>query len=426
MNRIKKLIRKFFKTGFFHIFGGSVINKVIGFLSSVVLVRIVTKEEYGIFTYAWNIYSIILLANGLGMESAVLQLCSEKGGDEGFAKRVCNYGTRFGIKVDIVIAFVLLFIGTFIPLPVEGAGTLLQMLCILPVFKLFYGLTTAYLRSQKRNKDFATINVINTIAVFAISAVGAFIFREKGMVLGYYAAFIITALLGFFMMKVRLVSKASPLDKDNIKALRSIAFVSMCNTGLSQLMYLLDVFVLGIVDPQETILASYKVATIIPSALTFVPHAFITYVYPYFAQHRNDGKWCLKHYKQVVLGLGALNIVISGTLFAFAPLIIRLMFGEEYMDALPIFRLLAVNYCISGTFRILSGNLLVTQRKLKFNLIVAIISSGINIIADFIFINLWGAMGAALATVLVVLITSIANTVYLVYTFKKNIQTVNR
>ena len=159
---------------------------------------------------------------------------------------------------------------------------------------------------------------------------------------------------------------------------------------------------------------------------SFIPHALITYLYPYFAQNRNNGKWCLKRYKQAVLGLGAVNLLISGGLCLFAPLIIKLMFGEEYMDALPVFRLLSLNYFISGTFRILSGNLLVTQRKLKFNLVVAIVSSSMNVIADFLFVTRWGSMGAALATVLVVLVTSVANTVYLIYTFKQNSKSVEQ
>ena len=45
-------INTLFKTGFFHIFGSNVINKILAFLSSVILVRILTKTEYGAFTYA--------------------------------------------------------------------------------------------------------------------------------------------------------------------------------------------------------------------------------------------------------------------------------------------------------------------------------------------------------------------------------------
>ena len=93
--------------------------------------------------------------------------------------------------------------------------------------------------------------------------------------------------------------------------------------------------------------------------------------------------------------------------------------GEEYIDAVPVFRLLSINYFISGTFRIVSGNLLVTQRRLKFNLLIAIVSTVTNIIADYFFIQWWGSMGAAYATVLVVVISSVMSTVRLIISFKK-------
>lgn len=419
MEKIKQLG----KTGFFHIFGGSTINKIVGFLSSFVLVRILTKTEYGVFTYAWNIYSIVLLFNGLGMEAGVLQMCSESGGNTAYMRGICSYGTRSGMLVNVLLALVLLGVGLLAPLKVNGAGDLLVLLCLLPMAQLAYNLTTACLRAQKRNQEFSRLSITNTAMVFLFTAAGALLMREKGMALGYYGAYIISALLGFFHLHVRLVDPRAQLEKRDQRALRSIAFVSMCNNGLSQLMYLLDVFVLGIVDPQETLLASYKVATIIPSALTFIPLALVTYLYPYFAQNRHDGVWCLKRYKTTLLGLGGLNMLISASLFALAPLVIRLMFGAQYLDAVPVFRLLAVNYFVSGTFRILSGNLLVTQRKLSFNLLVALISGGVNVAADFLFIGWWGPMGAALATVLVTLISSMMSTTYLIHTFKKAAKT---
>lgn len=419
MKNTKKQLRHFAKTGFFHIFGGSIFNKIITFLSSVVIVRILSKEEYGVFTHAWNIYSLIIILNGLGVASAVLQMCSERSGDEAYARRICNYATRFGLTFDLLIAAALLIIGTCVPQKIEGAGTLLQLLCFLPILRLLFDLISSYLRSQKRNQEFAKLNMIDSLVVLVVSAAGAYWFREKGMILGYYVAYLVTVVLGFGWLGVRLFHKDAPLSKPDRKALRSIAFASMCNAGLSQLLYLLDIFVLGIVDPEETILASYRVATIIPSALPFIPTALITYIYPYFAEHQNDGAWCLKRYKQTLLGLGAFNLLVCGVLVCFAPWIIRLIFGSEYMDVVPIFRLLSANFFISGTFRILSGNLLVTQRKLKFNLFVAIISGIVNVIADFLFIRWWGPMGAALATVTVVLLTSILNTVYLIHTFKK-------
>lgn len=412
-----KGIKALFRTGFFHIFGSSTLNKIVTFLSSMVLVRILTKAEYGAFTYAWNIYSIVLLLNGLGMETAVLQLCSEKSGDLRYADRITGYGLRFGMAADVVLAVILLVIGLFVPLKVEGTGYLLVLLCLLPMGQFFFGIITGRLRSEKRNQEYSSLTLFNTVAVFLLTAGMALIFRQTGMVLGYYLAYGLSVVLAFRGGKFRLGGRET-LERTERKSLLSIALVSMCNNGLSQLMYLLGVFVLGIVDPQETLLASYKVATLLPSALPFIPLSLIVYLYPYFAEHRNDRKWCLKRYKQVVLGLGAFNAMVSLMLFLLAPWLVRFLFGENYLDAVPVFRVLSLNYFIAGTFRILSGNLLVTQRKLKFNLLVAIISGGANIVADFLFVTWWGSMGAALATVLVTLISSVLSTTYLVHTFR--------
>lgn len=419
---VRNILEKFnrlLSTGFFHVFGSGVINKVIGFLSSIVLVRILSKPEYGTFTYAWNIFCLVLLFNGMGIESGVLQLSSERGGDTKYLNKYSCYGTKFGLKFDMLLTLTLLGIGLFAPLKVENGRSLICALCLLPTTNFIYSMMSIYLRSQKRNQEYAVFSVLNTSMVFIASAVFAFLFREMGMVIGQYLASITTILFGAIVFKIRLVNRNAEDIGEDKKIILKIAFITMVNNGLSQLLFLLDIFVLGIVDPQETILASYKVATMIPTALTFIPTTLIIYLYPYFAQNKDDGKWCLNNYKKVVSLLGGLNLFISAILFFAAPLIIRLLFGIQYLDSVPVFKLLAINYFFSGTFRILSGNLLVTQRKLNFNLFVAIVSSLINIVADYCFIQWWGSIGAALATILVVLVSSVLSTTYLVFTFKR-------
>lgn len=418
---IRAKIQKLFRTGFFHVFGSSTINKIINFLSSVVLVRILTKSEYGVFSYAWNIYSIVLLFNGLGMESAILQLCSERSGDDNFAKRICNYGARFGIVFNVLLSVAMIVIALFVPLTIDGASELLILLCLLPMIQLLFNLSTSYLRSQKRNQDFAMLSTVNTALVFFVSVGAALAFREKGMVFGYYAAYAVSVLLGVFKMRIRLIDRVEQPEKEDKKALLSIGTISMCNNGLSQLLYLLGVFVLGIVIADETVIASYKTATLIPTALNFIPQALVIYLYPYFAEQRDNGAWCLKKYKQSVLGLGAMNAAISLVLVLGAPLIVRLLFGAQYLDAVPAFRVLSVNYFFAGTFQILAGNLLVSQRKLKYNLLVAILSGTINVVASLVFVRWLGPIGAALAAMVVVVFASIMNTTYLVYTFKKKV-----
>lgn len=417
-NKIKKLLQ----TGFFHIFGSSVINKVIGFLSAIVLLRVMTKAEYGIFTYAWNIFSLVLLASGMGIESGVLQVLSENSQDKKKFSRIYLYGMRYGSVINILLGGILLFIGLCIPMPIKGANTLMLLLCIMPIITLWFGMQCIYLRAEADNKRFARLSMINVLLIFVFSVLGALVCDAVGMVIGRYCAMILSVLFAFYIYKIPILNRKKGNDAvttEEQKDLKRISTISMLNNSLSQVLYLLDVFVIGAVISNEETIASYKVATQIPTAFSFVPVAIVTYIYPYFANHHEDKKWCLKRYRQVLAGVGAMNLAISGVLIGFAPLIVSILFGKQYLDAVVPFRILSLSYFFSGTFRVIAGNLLVTQRKLKFNMFVAIFSGVVNIIGDVILVTYWGSNGAAVATLLVVLLTSFLNAGYLIYILKR-------
>lgn len=420
MKMIKAILAKLAATGFFHIFGSNVINKFVAFLSNVVLLRILSKSEYGVFTYAWNLYGIIVLLSGAGIASGILQLCSERSSDKQYCRQICQMGIRYGEVVNLALACLILLIAVFVPLNIPSSNALFQMTCLLPMVQFLFDVIISYLRSQKRNQDYSMVSVLNTVFVFVFSVIASVIFREKGLIIGYYMAYTISVLLFVLHFHIRLKpeSEAKAIGKRDRRVLWNVSLISMCNNGISQMLYLLDVFILGIVDSDETILASYKAATMIPTALAFIPLALAAYVYPYFAEHQNDKAWCFLRYKQLLLGAGALNALISGFLILFAPFIIKLAFGAQYLDAVPIFRLLSFGYFFSGTFRVLAGNLLVSQRKLTFNLFVAIVSGLINVVADYFFITWWGAIGAAIVTILVFIISGAMSTSYLIYVLR--------
>ena len=80
-----------------------------------------------------------------------------------------------------------------------------------------------------------------------------------------------------------------------------------------------------------------------------------------------------------------------------------------------------ISYFFSGSFRIVSGNLLVTQRKVEFNLLVAILSGIINIVGNIILIPVYGSMGAAIVTLSVVIVSSLISTIYYTWLIKEKL-----
>lgn len=184
-------------------------------------------------------------------------------------------------------------------------------------------------------------------------------------------------------------------------------------------MHLLDTFILGIVIASSTVTASYKVASKIPTALAFIPTCLMTYIYPYFAKHKDDGKWCLTNYKKVICGFGLFNLAVAGILVAFAPTVIRIIFGVQYLDAIIPFRLLCVNYALQATFTI-SGQLIVSQEKLLFNTLMGIVSGMLNTALNLVLIPQYASAGAAIATVATTTIIGIVSTAYLTKLFIRN------
>lgn len=85
----------------------------------------------------------------------------------------------------------------------------------------------------------------------------------------------------------------------------------MFNNGVSFLVYIIDVFLIGVITEDMNVLASYKTATLIPFALTFIPSTIMTFVYPYFANHQNDKNWVRNHYMKLLKYCLGLNLCIS-------------------------------------------------------------------------------------------------------------------
>lgn len=417
-NNIKRTISSLVRTGFFHIFSSSVINKMLTFFSNIVVVRFVSKIDYGVFAYADNIVSMILLASGMGMVSGTFQLCSEKKENRD-KDEIFKYGTAIGIRVNIILCLIIAFISQFVPVKFESASEYLLLLSINPILMIIFEFQQIYFRSRMENKKYSAISSCNTFLVVMGAILGVFLASVDGMIVGRNIAYIITIIIISLKLSAPVFLKKGEIDRENKIALFKISVVSMLNNGIAQLLYLIDVFLLGILIADETIIASYKVATVIPTAMVFIPSAVVTYIYPYFASHKDDKEWCLIYYNKLIKYFGIINLIMAALMILLAKPIILILYGNQYLDAVTCFRILSVNYFFSSTFRIISGNLLVTQRKLGFNLIVNIISGSINILGNLLLIPYFASIGAAVTTLLVVIISSILSTTYYVYILKK-------
>lgn len=413
-----KKIKQLYSKGFFHIIGSNILNKIMQFCSGIFIVRVLTKEEFGIFTYAQNLLAFFLLINGLGITSGFLQYGSRNIDNEELKNSIANYSLKYGIGINLLISFLVIIYSIFGKFKVEEARIIFRMMLFFPIIALVIEMIQIYLRINLKNKEMAKISNLNIFFNLIGMLLGSYVYGVIGLVVGKYIGNLISIFNCLKYLKIIYLNNVLKISQELKKEIIKFSIVAVFNNGISQLLYIIDIFLLGIIIPDKNIIASYKTATLIPFALNFIPLSIMTYLYPYIAKNIENKIILRKYLKQLLIYLGGINLIISIGLILFSHLIITIIFGKNYLDSKNVFIILSIGYFIAGTFRIPFGNMLAAMGKLKYNFYITLFSGGLNIMLDIIFIKKYGSIGAAIATVSIFIFSSILGG----YFIKKNLK----
>lgn len=418
-NKLNSLLDKIKKTGFLHIFGSGLINKVIQFLSSYILILVLSKYDYGVYSYAQNIINFFMIASGFGIVSGLLQFSSENMDKPDLVDAYMRKCSLFGIIVNVLLALSIFLYGAYGPVMLDGARELVICMMFFPLSSILFDLMQSYYRGILNNKKYGYFSTVNTVLVLLFSIIGALTYQSLGLAVMKTFAYIVSAALGIMLFKfpIRRILKADLGKINDWRLLVKISVVSMFNNSATIILQNLDILLIGNILLNADYVATYKIATYIPEAMAFIPQMLIIYIYPYFAFNSKNKKWLKTRFRQILLYFGAFNLICTIFVCVLAPTIINVLFGEGYMDAVLPLRILTITYFFNATFRNISGNLLASQRRVKANLCFGIIGIVINYIGDTILIPKYGGVGAAVVTMIVVIVVSLMSTLYLLHVF---------
>ncbi|WP_165247692.1 lipopolysaccharide biosynthesis protein [Adlercreutzia sp. ZJ141] len=394
-NAIKEKVRTLFERGFFHIFGANVINKFLGFFTNVAIVWFLSKDDYGVFGYANSIYSMTLLATGFGLIAGMFQFCLEERGDDE-RKSLRWYSLTRGLAVDVVITALIIAVGLYVPLPIEEANRYLALFGPLLLLDYVFQYCSTVLRIKLENQRFSTLQLFNAGVYCVFACVGAHTAGIVGTIGGRYVAYAASLVLAFVLLKGSgvAVTRGDKLPLALRVSLWKYSVSTQVSAVLNNLTYLLDVFLVGLFLASASSVASYKVATIIPEGMAFVPGSVIMFVLPYFVKHAHDKVWFQGKVSLLLKVSVVFYLVHSVLLVLLAPVIISVLWGDGYMDALTAFRLLSVSFFFNA-MRTTCTNLLCSLRAIASNLFVSALSLVLNVILCVLLIPEYGIVGAA-------------------------------
>lgn len=151
----------------------------------------------------------------------------------------------------------------------------------------------------------------------------------------------------------------------------------------------------------------YATATVLCNVWTFVLSAIIDALYPEIVQaHKKDQKLFEKRNRQLYAIVFYVSVSVSLLFLVFGKLAVHILYGAEYYPAVAPLKIITW-YTAFSFLGVARGPWMVCndkQKYLKYMYVPAII---INVCLNYFLIPLWGASGAALASLVTQIFTSI-------------------
>ena len=421
--KIITFVAKMERTGFFSIVFSNTLVKVVAFLGGTILVRVLNKNDYGVYSYVMNAIGFLFVLGDMGTGMATLQFTQENYKDKAKFKAYSAWGLKMTFVFSFFPVLCVIMSPFYYPFTVEGAKELVVMLFALPFINNLNTFFQTNLRVHLQNNKFAILNIVSIVIHYTVLLPLAFEFGVTGAVLANYGYGLLTLLVAVIINRKNIYAGhkyTKIISREEKKHFFKLSVPTQLNSMISQIMVLIDVFMVGLFFSDSEVIASYKVATTIPSACSFIPTSIMVYAVPYFSRNKDNTKWLNKNFKKLIAMTSSLCLLICLVGIGTAKWVIPLVFGEQYVDAIICYVILLIGFVFSGGLQTPSVNILYTQRKVKINLIITISCGMLNVIFDVIGIKYYGSVGAAIATTMVNIIGAAFAFLYAIIILKKN------
>lgn len=406
LQKIIDKVKTLLNGGFFHIFVGNTLIKMIAFVSSVVVVRLVNKNDYAYLTYADNLYNYVISFAGLGMSSAILKYCATAKSQEE-DKAYFMFALKYGTLFEAVLSLVVVLYVTFAAIPFPETKVIVYILVLYPALNNIINTILNYLRAHGENKMYANAAVLQTGIVFIFSVVLVLVIGINGIALARYLAIAVAIFCTIKILKKNMkYISASKLDRSQVKAFMGMSISLTISNIFSLIMPINEMTLVNSLLHNEVITANYKIAIMIPSQLTFITQSIVVYYFTVVAKMENRREvWKLT--KKVGLVSAALIFVVCAFGALLSPYIIRIVYGSRYEDAIGLSMVFWGVYSLNAAVRMVPMNFLPAIGETKFNAIMAIVSCVIHLVFTYIGIVKFGIWGAGISTAIVYVLSGI-------------------
>ncbi len=391
MKNLKIFINDFYKNKGQHVFLSLFIAKICAFLGSLFIIRILPQTEFGTITIVASVFAIFAPFSGFGSQQSLLRFGSISG-DLIAKKTLSRYLLKQGLIYQLLLSCVFLAVSFFYINKYEDIFYIFLLFTVRLVGFYFFTHIQSELRIFGDNGAFARVtNAVNISGVLVL-LVFSYYFGLKG----YLIAIAITPFIALFWLKKEHYIAAKDYLSFSRKEIWSYGFHAAGAALLSDTLFSADVLLLSFLM-NETAVANYKVAILIPANMTFLALTFMQSDFPTLAknyQNKSFLKSYINNYYKIFIPI-VLGILLLG--ITFRTEILALFFSTRYDDNSLVFAILLAGFALNMLLRNLYGNLLSAVGMMKMNTAISVLTLIMLVLFSSIFVKRYGIEGMAVS-----------------------------
>ncbi|MDE5421911.1 oligosaccharide flippase family protein [Ancylomarina sp. DW003] len=398
------------------IFSSTIITKLIGLLISVFVVRFISKNEFGLVTYARTIIYFLTPFVGFGLNHSLLRYGSISQGISE-KKQLFYFTLKYGLVYSIFLMICVIMFSRILTWNISEANSYLVILSLSLVSQMVYLSLNNYFRIVNLNAAYSKSNVVYSISSLALSIVLVYFFNGIGFIISLVLCPLIVYILMYKSRILKDIRQVINIHVDKVYKQKMLKYGLFIGFGsiASQLTLMTDNLVIANIIQNPDSLAVYRTGILIPFNLMFIPMVFMTSDFVKIAKESHNLvflKNYLNNYFKIFL---IISILLAAFLYFGSEFIVTFVFGEKYIESAQILRILSIGLIGAFVLRIPSGNILNALGKAKWN----VYNSYFMVISNFglsIYLTMhYGIIGTAVATSIMFWLSGIIGVGLLVY-----------
>lgn len=404
IENLKEKIKLLNKKGFSYVFFSNFISHFLAFVTSLIVIRMVSKSDFAYYSYANNLLAYVISFSGFGLSTIILKYCNAKENKD-YQKTYLTFALVTGLCIQLPLT-ILLFIIAFNKIPFEQAKPLLLIMFMIPFFTYIFQIVQNYYRSQSDNKQYFYMTIL--LSVFYL-IFGIILIKIWG-VTGY--SFSKTIVLAFCSL-IPLVLIYKSLKKYNVikipKETKKQFFIYGATIIVSHFLYSAmfnnELLLVNNIIANEVASANYKVAMLIPSQMAIISSSIMVFYFPLLAQ-QNNVNTVYKTTKKIQFYSTIVTLLIALFGILLSPHIIKLFYGNQYLDSLNLMNRFWLVYVFNNNL-VINLNVFQAIGKTKSTIYIMLLIFVVHFLLDYFLITRYNINGVGYATAFVCLLGSL-------------------